>query len=338
MIYGMVDNLIMFALDVTSIILAIIVINIYSKTKKKNQKQNEQQLNQPQPPNKQEAEQSGNRENEISTEITREKAEIDNQKKIKPRRNFSPKDKAQFLPNSNWFAAHNIKTKEICIKKRELRNYNYEEKTMLALTTFPRAKTSMIFIPVLFLIGILAIVISFLVSGGIMAIVAGGVVLFGGSFLVQRRAQILEGFYLLEGRKLLKLPIGYAILNHFAYPIGVLWGSFSSFIYIMFDRGKGEKARFLPRIVAPVYMGFDDLIEYYTKYEAECMQQAVQQHWANKKQEEYYEIKKHEQIVREEIANDSSLTFSEKYLETEKLNKKSKEADEFYENEVKPKL
>ncbi len=260
------------------------------------------------------------------------------------RQAFSERKQARVLPDLGWFEGCGMPVKEVPIDKKTLKQFDDYEKKVIAIASYPLVMRSMIIIPLLFVIGLLAILVSWFAGGekdgGMYALIALAVVFLGGSFLVQKWVKRMEGFEILEGRKLILMPIGFRILYRIAYPLGLIWGFFSNFIYnYILNMERRGKMTGMPRVGMPQNCGFDEFIEVYSQYEAECsMSDAWDQSMAHTEKIRMEDIRKEAKAAKKEVASSDEYSYDEKERLTRDYNKIIENSEKIEKEKIDPRL
>ncbi len=163
-----------------------------------------------------------------------------------------------------------MRLKEIPVEKKVLKSFSYNDKTLIALSTYPTFKRNIFLI--LGMVTALAAIILFggLIVKNIEFLIVAMIIFVAGSFVTQKLFGVLDGFEILGGTRLIKMPVIIHILYRIAYPLGGLWGMISQMIFMLLDSFRRQKMLGLPRVVMPQNCGFDEFIEYYSEYEASC--------------------------------------------------------------------
>lgn len=248
------------------------------------------------------------------------------------------------ITSERWFTDRGVRLVRMPIKKRDIRGLSGDEKRMICFTTFPSVFKALIFVSGLLGAVVAVALIAFLIGlisdsvykGAIYLAVVLGVSLIGGSFIVNPWSRILDGFNELLGTRALNLPTGYKIWLFIITPLALLWGYFSTMIFTLIGRDNSAKARSLPTVIVPDGYGFDDMVEFYAEYEAECRLRDAK----NAKMEEARRI--HEDGVKiydkavEDVRSDPTKNYIEKAEEMGKLDKEKQKLDKNYE-EIKKK-
>ena len=246
--------------------------------------------------------------------------------------------------SERWFIEKGIRPVKTPIRKRDIRKLSIEEREMVCFTTFPYVFKSLVFISAALGAVLVAAIVALLIGvaagglakGGIFLAVVLMVSLFGGSFIVNPWSRILDGFSELSGTQVLRLPIGYKIWIFFATGVALLWGYFSTMIFMLIGRDNEAKARSFPLVVVPEGCGFDEMVEFYAAYEEECAARDYKNAKLDEAQRKYREgVEIYERGV-EEIEKNPAKNYIEKAEEKRELDKEKQKLDEKYE-EVKKK-
>ena len=267
------------------------------------------------------------------------KTEVNAATPEKRRRGFKEGEKAKHLPDSKWFTSHGMRLKEIPVEKKVLKSFSYNDKTLIALSTYPTFKRNIFLI--LGMVTALAAIILFggLIVKNIEFLIVAMIIFVAGSFVTQKLFGVLDGFEILGGTRLIKIPVIIHILYRIAYPLGGLWGMISQMIFMLLDSFRRQKMLGLPRVVMPQNCGFDEFIEYYSEYEASCsLADAKKQHEAHQSKDEYYNKQKAIKNLKKSVAADKNLSDTDKQNLIAKANENLKKNEKAYENEIKPNL
>lgn len=255
------------------------------------------------------------------------------------RQGFKEGEKAALLPDSKWFASNGMRLKQIPVEKKVLKSFSINEKTIIALSTYPTLKKNVILILIMF--AALAAIILFggLIVKNLEFLIVAVIIFVAGSFAAQKLFGVLDGFEILGGTRLIKMPIFIHILYRIAYPLGGLWGMISQMIFMMLDSLRRQKMLGLPRVVMPQNFGFDEFIEYYSEYEVACsLADAKKQHDAHQRKDEYLKKQQNIKEFKKSVAADKNLSDTDKQNLIGKANNRFKQNEKTYENEIKPDL
>lgn len=239
------------------------------------------------------------------------------------------KEKQTVLPPRSWFATNKINVKEIPIHKKVLRKYSTDQKTVIALTTYPTLIRNAFIVLAALVVGIIAVPVTFAITKddkameGIIVLV---VLFFGGSFVMQRLSGVFDGFSEINGTKLIQIPTGFKVVFYLARPIGMLWGGISQMIFIMFSHNEKVKMLNMPRVVMPQNCGFDKVIQIYSAYEASCnirdnLQISADKNAEdyNKKSNEYKRLQSEGNKLKKSIEGNTEMSFNDKYSAIQKI-------------------
>ncbi len=174
------------------------------------------------------------------------------------------------VPKLSWYAQNGYHIEQIPVHKKILKNeLSEEEKTLVAVTTYPIVvRNSFIALALVVVLAVAAAICFAGMMSGIEGAIAFMAIFIVGSFVINRFGGIFDGFDIIGGTRRIKMPIGYHILYRLTAPIAMLWGALSGFILSMFGKNEKFKMLLLPRIAMPKGCGLDDIIYVYKKYEA----------------------------------------------------------------------
>lgn len=247
------------------------------------------------------------------------------------------KEKSFDYPSPEWFARRGAPLSEIPMEKRAIKQLSFEEKTVVAWATFAVLKKKMIFASCVLPGALLAIGISCF-FGWMAPVCLAAVTLFGGGFLLGTTGKLYDGFDLVRGASLLRLPLLYRIWFSAIGTICSILAYFSSVFYLLLNMVRREKWSNMPRVAMPKNCGFDELIGLYSEFERRSsFERGLDQSMAYTQRENYEDKKKNLKILKKEVES-SELSWSAKQTLLQEIESTNKKNDEVFERDIKPRL
>ena len=250
------------------------------------------------------------------------------------------KSNSQQFPDVAWFESQGMPLKDIPIDKKVLKeSLTDDEKYILSVASFALARRKAIIM--------LIIIGSVLVISGLMARFMGAyaiiigvfVLLFGGGFVTYKTTKLIEGMELLNANRRIGIPSKWRFLFGMLSLVGGILSFYMTFIYMILQSSRRETMTNMPRVAMPQNYEFDDIIEMYSEYEQSAsMSQAWDEHMAHLEQDTYNRQTRELDELKNEVENNSDLSFTQKRELTQKIDDAQSELDEDYDKHTKPRL